>query len=94
VVGRPSGRLRGASDGRVKPLTPAERALLDGARPSERVVIRDFFELLDAQLVTGRGEGERQAERPGGRGFATRPSPRPVTSDNEQLFPTPRRDAA
>lgn len=32
--------------------SPEERALLDNARPSERLVIRDLFELLDARLVS------------------------------------------
>jgi hypothetical protein len=48
---------------RVRFLTPAEQRLLDNARPSERVIVRDLFELLDARLVTD-GGGDARTRTP------------------------------
>ena len=67
----------------MRPLTVAERALLDGARhPSERLVIRDFYRYLDARLVADSAAQQEQS--------CAKPPP-PLA---EPLFRLPRRDAA
>ena len=67
----------------MRPLTVAERALLDGARhPSERLVIRDFYRYLDARLVAD------SAAKPE---LSCATASPPVA---EPLFRLPRRDAA
>lgn len=74
----------------MRPLTIDEQAMLDNARPSERVVIRDLFELLDARLVT---EGALR----GSSGAVGTPTTSPVLaapSVTEPLFQLRQEDAA
>lgn len=58
--------------------------MLDNARPSERVIVRDFFELLDARLVTEGGSAVLGSPAP-------RSAPPSVT---EPLFPMHKKEAA
>lgn len=63
-------------------LTPAEQALLDGARPPERTIIRDLYELLDARLVREGAAGESLSDpsaSPLDVGTPSQTSPRLVT---------------
>jgi hypothetical protein len=71
--------------------SPAEKAMLDHARPSERVIVRDLFELLDARLIEGGSSVVPGDLRELG-SSANDPAKRAPST--EPLFHTRREDAA